>query len=107
MIRTSVLSTLVLILAAGCAEAEPAQSVPPAAKVSLIEAIAAAKQHSPGKATRAEYEQQKDGKWVYDIEVASGATATEVKIDATSGAVLGTRDATRGDNEQDDERHDE
>lgn len=103
MFRTTFLSALVLVLAAGCAESEPAKPMPPVAKVPLADAVGLAQQHSQGRAIRAEYEQQKDGKWVYDVEVAKGVAAIEVRIDATTGAVLATRDAARDDEEQDED----
>jgi uncharacterized membrane protein YkoI len=107
MSRTTVLLALILILGAGCTQAEPPRPLPPSANVSLLDAIKSAQQHSQGRAIRAEYEQQKDGKWVYDVEVANGATLTEVKIDANDGAIVGTRDAKQRDDEKDGDRDDD
>ena len=71
------------------------------AKISLIQATTAAEQHVHGKAARAEYEKSK-GKWVFDVEVVSGAKVFDVKVDANSGTVLGaTEDKTDHDDEHD------
>jgi uncharacterized membrane protein YkoI len=103
MSRTTALLALTLLLGASCANAEPPKALPPAAKVSMVDAINAAQQHSQGRAIRAEYEQQKDGKWAYEIKVASGTALTEVKIDANDGAVVSTRDAKQRGQEEDDD----
>jgi uncharacterized membrane protein YkoI len=58
------------------------------AKVGLQQAVAIAEGHVGGKAARAEYEQTKAGKWVFDVEVVKGATVMDVTIDSTSGNVL-------------------
>ncbi|MEO8385507.1 MAG: PepSY domain-containing protein, partial [Betaproteobacteria bacterium] len=42
------------------------------AKIPLAQAVTTAEKHANGKATRAEYEQSKQG-WVYEVEVVSGA----------------------------------
>ena len=46
-----------------------------------------AEQHAQGKASRAEYEDSKQG-WVYDVEVVSGSKVFDVKVDANKGTVL-------------------
>lgn len=93
-----------LAIGAGVVVQAKQKPVPPEAKVSLTEAIVAAEQHAKGKAVRAEYEQQKDGRWVYDVKVAAGAARSEVKIDPDKGTVLGARDVTNDDDDEDDER---
>lgn len=73
------------------------------AKVSLVEAIGAAESHVNGKAARAEYESSgKPGAWVYDIEVVAASKVFDVKVDATSGAVLSSSE----DSAENDDRHD-
>jgi uncharacterized membrane protein YkoI len=72
------------------------------AKISLVQAISAAEQHSKGRASRAEYEKSKQG-WVYDVEVVSGAKVFDVKVDADKGSVIA---ATEDKADKDDE-HDE
>jgi uncharacterized iron-regulated membrane protein len=59
----------------------------PQAKISLTQAIAAAEGQVPGKAVRAELENE-NGTAVYGVEVSSGAQATDVKVDANSGKIL-------------------
>lgn len=57
------------------------------AKVSLTQAIAAAEQHTGGKASRAEYEKNKTG-WAYDVEVISGAKVFDVRVDGDKGTIV-------------------
>ena len=57
------------------------------AKIPLGQAVITAEQHANGKATRAEYENSKQG-WVYDVEVVSGAKVFDVKVDANKGTVM-------------------
>ena len=66
----------------------------PPAKVSLVQAIAAAEQHQAGgKATRAEYEKTRAG-WVYDVEIVSGAKVFDVRVDADKGTVVSSAEDT-------------
>jgi uncharacterized membrane protein YkoI len=58
------------------------------AGVSLGAAASAAEQHVKGKAVRAEYEKQKDGQWVYDVEVRAGTAVFDVKVDPDKGTVI-------------------
>lgn len=72
------------------------------AKVSLESAVSIAEKHANGKAVRAEYEKQKDGTWVYDVEVKAGDNVTDVKIDADKGTVMASKaDAPDADDEDD------
>jgi uncharacterized membrane protein YkoI len=73
------------------------------AKVGLQQAVAIAEGHVGGKAARAEYEQTKAGKWVFDVEVVKGAAVMDVTVDATSGNVL----AAAADAADKDDDHDE
>ncbi|MCF7767299.1 PepSY domain-containing protein [Achromobacter pulmonis] len=57
------------------------------AKIALTQAVAVAEQHANGKASRAEYENSKQG-WVYDVEVVSGAKVFDVRVDAEKGTVI-------------------
>jgi len=57
------------------------------AKLSLVDAVGIAQRHASGQASRAEFENTKQG-WVYDIEVVSGRKVFDVRIDATKGTVL-------------------
>ncbi|MDB5603672.1 MAG: propeptide, PepSY amd peptidase [Bradyrhizobium sp.] len=77
----------------------------PYATFSLAAAVAAAEKHVHGNAVRADYEKQKDGQWVYEIEVRSGPKVFDVKLDVEKGTVIATtednRDADDGDDEAD------
>jgi uncharacterized membrane protein YkoI len=70
------------------------------AKIGLAQAIAAAEQHTGGKASRAEFERNKSG-WVFDVEVVKDQKVTDVKVDPASGSVIS---ATEDKADQDDER---
>jgi uncharacterized membrane protein YkoI len=58
------------------------------ARISLDAAIAVAEKHVQGKAVRAEYEKQKEGAWVYDVEVSTGSKVFDIKVDADKGTVI-------------------
>lgn len=58
------------------------------AKVSLQQAVASAESHAGGKAARAEYEKNKAGKWVFDVEVVKTGAVMDVTVDGNTGAVL-------------------
>lgn len=60
-----------------------------AAKITLVQAVAAAEQHLPGgRAVQADLDTQQ-GKTVFEVDVvASDNQIHEVVVDATSGAVL-------------------
>jgi len=73
------------------------------AKTSLTQAIAAAEQKVQGTAARAEFEQAKGGKWVFDVEVVNGNKVFDVTVDADSGAVI----AAKEDKADHDDDHDE
>jgi uncharacterized membrane protein YkoI len=70
------------------------------AKISLVQAVAAAEAKVQGKATKAEFEHAKGGKWVFDVEVAAGNKVFDVAVDADTGAVLA---ATEDKGDHDDE----
>ncbi|MFO1291891.1 MAG: PepSY domain-containing protein [Rubrivivax sp.] len=57
------------------------------AKVTLVQAIAAAEQHAGGKATKAEYEHAKQGSF-YEVEVMAGSKVFDVRVDADKGTVV-------------------
>lgn len=73
------------------------------AKVSLAQATTTAEQHANGKATRAEYEQSKQG-WVYDVEVVSGAKVFDVKVDADKGTVISSAEDTADHDDEHDKQ---
>jgi uncharacterized membrane protein YkoI len=70
------------------------------AKTSMAQAIVAAEQKVQGKAARAEFEQTKGGKWVFDVEVVNGNKVFDVTVDADSGAVIA---AVEDQTDQDDD----
>ena len=109
--RNSVLSCLLFAsLASGPAYAQTA-AAPTAndagpigsAKISLDAAVAAAEKHVQGKASRAEYEKQKGGQWVYDVEVVAGAKTFDVKVNAENGAVIASAEDKTDTDDRDDE----
>lgn len=57
------------------------------ARITLVQAVAAAEQHAHGRAARAEFEHTASG-WVYDVEVVGAAKVFDVRVDAGNGAVL-------------------
>lgn len=72
------------------------------AKISMDSAVLTAEKHLQGKAVRAEYEKQKGGGWVYDVEVKTGTKVFDVKIDAEKGTVLAsTEDKIDSDDDGD------
>ena len=72
------------------------------ARVSMDSAVSAAERHVQGKAVRAEYEKQKDGGWVYDVEVKAAGKVFDVKVDAEKGTVLAsTEDKIDSDDDGD------
>lgn len=71
------------------------------AKIPLTQAVTVAEQHANGKASRAEYENSKQG-WVYDVEVVSGAKVLDVRVDANKGTVISSAE----DKADHDDHHD-
>ena len=57
------------------------------ARISLAQAVATAEQHTGGRANRAEI-QNENGRLVYGVEVANGAMAMDIKVDAIDGSVV-------------------
>ena len=73
-------------------------------KLSLLAvAVAAtgAEQHANGKASRAEYENSKQG-WVYGVEVVSGDKFFDVRVNADKGTVISSAE----DKAEHDDDHD-
>lgn len=57
------------------------------AGIPLIQAVTLAERHVSGKASRAEFENSKQG-WVYDIEVVSGNRVFDIRVDAGKGNII-------------------
>lgn len=74
------------------------------AKIPLTQAITVAEQHANGKASRAEYENSKQG-WVYDVEVVSGAKVFDVRVDADKGTVISSAE-DKADHDDDHDKQD-
>ena len=62
------------------------------AKVSLSQAIAAAEQHTGGKAAKAEFEPV-EGQGFFEVEIVKGRTVLDVRLDA-DGKVLSAKEDT-------------
>jgi uncharacterized membrane protein YkoI len=72
------------------------------AKIGMTQAIQAAEQQVGGKASRAEFERDKKGQWVFDVEVVSAQKVMDVKVDSTSGQVIAvTEDKADHDDDHD------
>lgn len=99
IVTAALASVGVAAFAAKNVETEAASA--PAAKISLVQAIAAAEQQANGRALRAEYEQTKTG-WAYDVEVVSGAKVFDVRVDADKGTVISSAE----DKADRDDEHD-
>jgi uncharacterized membrane protein YkoI len=75
----------------------------PYTAISLDAAVAAAEKYAHGNAIGADYEKQKDGQWVYEIEVRSGPKVFDVKIDAEKGTVIASTESKADADNRDDE----
>jgi uncharacterized membrane protein YkoI len=73
------------------------------AKISLAQAVTTAEQKAQGKAVKAELEQAKNGRWVFDVEVVSGTKVFDVSVDAETGNMI----ASVEDKVDHDDDHDE
>ena len=93
MFRYTKIAILATALTSVCAVAYAAKTMEndalyiTKAKVSMVQAVTAAEQHTKGRAVHAEYEQTKEG-WAYDVEVVSGSKVFDVKVDAEKGTVI-------------------
>ena len=67
------------------------------ARISLVQAVTTAEQHSGGRASRAELENE-NGRLVYGVEVSDNTKTTDVKVDATDGSVVSAQ-VDQGDEE--------
>lgn len=73
------------------------------AKISLAQALAVAEQHVNGKASRAEYENSKQG-WVIDVELVNGTKVFDVRVDADKGTVISSAEDKADHDDDHDER---
>lgn len=76
------------------------------ARISLSEAITTAERHASGKAVHATLE-DKNGRPVYDIEVASADKVMDVRVDGADGKIISAKqdkaDVEHEDHEEDEE----
>ena len=75
------------------------------ARITLKAAVAVAEKHANGKAVRAQCEKQKDGSWIYDVEVKADTRVTHVKVDPDKGAVAAST-ADQADHDDDGDKAD-
>ncbi len=61
------------------------------AKIALVDAIGTAEKHAQGRAARAELESEKSGP-VYSVEVVANDKVFDVRVDATDGKVLSSKE---------------
>jgi uncharacterized membrane protein YkoI len=103
---TAALAVALGIAASGAAcahEEERDSAVLSQAQISMTQAIAAAEQHTKGRAVRAALENE-NGTAVYGVEVLDGAKAMDVKVDARDGSVLRVQDDSR---DREEHEHDD
>jgi uncharacterized membrane protein YkoI len=93
------------VAANGAAGAENDALALGTAKISLSQAVTAAEAKVQGKAAKAEFEQAKGGKWVFDVEVVAGNKVFDVAVDADTGAVL-TATEDKADHDDDNDKKD-
>ncbi|MCG6942522.1 MAG: PepSY domain-containing protein [Thiohalocapsa sp.] len=74
------------------------------AGISLTQAISAAEQHVGGKASKAEYEQEK-GRSAFEVEVVKGTAVTDVVVDPANGAILSAKADKADQGDEDHEEH--
>jgi uncharacterized membrane protein YkoI len=103
LIAAGIVATAAAAALAATAQPEKETQAIAQAKTSLSQAITAAEARTSGKAIRAEFEQSRDGKWTFDVEVLAGGKVYDVAVDADSGAVLSvSEDQADHENEHDD-----
>ncbi|PZQ13011.1 MAG: hypothetical protein DI565_15185 [Ancylobacter novellus] len=64
------------------------------AKISIVQAIATAEQKGMGKATEADFDDDKGGRWEVKVLSDGGSKLTEYYVDATSGQITGEEEQT-------------
>lgn len=74
-----------------------------AARIPLVQAVAAAERHANGNATRAEYRFTSNG-WICEVEVVDGSRVFDVRIDAGNGGVISSVEDRIDDDDRGRER---
>ena len=73
------------------------------AKISLVDAVNAAQQHTGGKATRAELDGER-GTTVFNVEVATAdQKVLDVRVDAITGTVVAAKEDKRESGEREEQ----
>jgi uncharacterized membrane protein YkoI len=72
------------------------------ARIGLAQAVTIAESHVGGRAVRAEYE-DRQGQWVFEVEVVKGKGAMDVTVEAATGKVLAAVGNIAPNGEQDKE----
>ncbi|MGY4435027.1 hypothetical protein ACVWWO_007504 [Bradyrhizobium sp. F1.13.1] len=80
-------------------------TLPPFPPLTLDAAVGVAEKHVNGRAVLAEYERQKDGRWVYDVEVKTDTTVSDVQIDPDKGTVIASK-VDQADDDDDGDKAD-
>ena len=109
-----IMFVLGLAMAGGAALAKPSEASEndavlglAAAKITLVQAIAAAESHVNGRATSAELESE-GGTVLFEVEVVDSSDAVyDVVVDAGTGEVLSSKADAADDEQEDDEEIDD
>lgn len=111
MCRYTKLSMLAIAIAASSAVAYAAKGgiendamAITKAKIPLTQAVTVAEQHVNGSASRAAYEDSKQG-WVYEVEIVSGAKVFDVRVDADKGTIISSAE-DKADHDDDHDKQD-
>lgn len=75
------------------------------AKITLDAAVGVAEKHVNGRAVRAEYERQQNGRWVYDVEVKTDTAVSDVQVDPDKGTVIASK-VDQADDDDDGDKAD-
>ena len=102
------IAAVVSVVLAGAAFAEESENGAlqlGKAKISLSEAVAAAEAKTGGRASKAEFENAKEG-WIYDVEIVAGKAVSDVHVNAETGAVLSVVDDKVDSDEEEEDQAD-
>lgn len=86
---------------ASAMEGNDAQTIKQAS-ISLPQAVKVAVDHTGGQATRAEYENTKQGP-AYDIEVVNGDQTWDIRVNATTGQLISSVNDPSDQDDQNDQ----
>lgn len=103
LLAVAIVTTGAVAYAANGSMENDAQAITKA-KIPLTQAITVAEEHAHGKASRAEYENSKQG-WVFDVEVVSGAKVFDVRVDPDKGTIISSAE-DKADHDDDHDKED-